>query len=179
MYKNNLQIEIIFKKHYKDLCLIAYNYLQDVSDAEDIVQEVFISILRNKKIGNIANVKSYLWQCVKNACINKLKREKKLYCLNEAYTLDYNYISKEEEMICLENQLYLYQQIDLLPKQCKKIFLKCAINGDGYKQVSEDLEISVNAVKNQIKRAYKFLRESLTDYYIFIGAVQLSIFLLY
>ncbi len=94
-----------------------------------------------------------MWQSVKNACINKLKREKKLYRLKEVYFVNYNSTSKEDEMIRLEKQLYLHKQIDLLPKQCKRVFLKCTINGDSYKQASEDLKISVQAVKNQKKRA--------------------------
>ncbi len=167
MYKNSLEIESIFKQYYKDLSHIAFNYLQDVSDAEDIVQEVFVSLLNSKKISSIDNIKPYLWQSVKNACINKLKREKKLYRLKEAYFVNYKEFSKEDEMIRLEKQLYLHKQIDLLPKQCKKVFLRCTMNGDSYKQASEDLEISVNAVRNQIKRAYKILRKSLNNHYFF------------
>ncbi len=167
MQKHNLDIEDLFKQHYKDLCHIAFNYLQNVRDAEDIVQEKFIALLHNKKLDNITNIKSYLWQSVKNACINKLEREKKLYRLEESFFTNYKSISQEEEMIRLEKQLYLHKQIDLLPKQCKKVFLLCVIEGISYKEVSKHLEVSVNAVKNQMKKAYKILRKSLNNHYVF------------
>ncbi|MDO5981396.1 RNA polymerase sigma factor [Flavivirga spongiicola] len=176
MQENNLDIEDIFKQHYKDLCHIAFNYLQNVKDAEDVVQEKFIALLHNKKLNEITNIKSYLWQSIKNACINKLEREKKLYRLEESYFTNYKSVSKEEEMIRLEQQLYLHKQIDLLPKQCKKVFLKCIIDGESYKETSKDLEISVNAVKNQMKRAYKILRKSLNNHYVFSLFIKKYIF---
>ena len=43
-------IEIVFRNHYKDFLNYAYTFTSDVHDAEEIVQEAFLSVweLRDK-----------------------------------------------------------------------------------------------------------------------------------
>lgn len=41
------EIEKMFLKHYKDWCLLSYRYMENMPEAEDIVQDVFVNIQNN------------------------------------------------------------------------------------------------------------------------------------
>lgn len=72
----------IYQTYHSLLFSIAYRMLGSVTDAEDVVQELFVS-LQNSNLNEITNMKAYLSKITTNHCINLLKssRRKKKYTL--------------------------------------------------------------------------------------------------
>ena len=66
-------------------------------------------------------------------------------------------LTVKEEII---RQLYCY--IEELPAEQRRIILM-RIEGHTWEEIAERLEISINTVKTQKTRSYKFLRERLGD----------------
>ena len=65
----------LFTTFYPSLCLFANRLLNNFDEAEDIVQNVFITLLHKKvKVNQITSLKAYLYSSVHNACINHIKR---------------------------------------------------------------------------------------------------------
>ncbi|OCW92395.1 hypothetical protein A9168_16250 [Macellibacteroides sp. HH-ZS] len=79
----------------------------------------------------------------------------KLFALE---SFDHNFSSEEQIEILLRNA------IDKLPERCRLIFIKSRIEGKKYKEIAEELNLSVNTVEGQISIALKKLREELKDY---------------
>ncbi len=74
-----------------------------------------------------------------------------------------------EEIVIEENVHHrLYKAIEKLPEQGRKIFELSVLNGWKEKEITEDLNISLNTVKTHKKRALKSLREQLGKYYVFL-----------
>ena len=71
---------------------------------------------------------------------------------------DYSYQSEEEL------QEIIRRALDTLPERCREIFIKSRIEGLKYKEISDELGISVNTVENQMVTALKKLRVALKDY---------------
>src|SRR5690554_2812186 len=71
------EIEIVFRKHYREFCLLSYSYVSHMDQAQDIVQEVFLKILTRKNASEILNLKAYIWNSVKNTSLKSLERSKK------------------------------------------------------------------------------------------------------
>lgn len=160
------RVESIFIENYKDLCVCAFYYLKDIHEAEDVVQDVFVKIIEQNKLKDIGNLKSYLRIAVRNASL-KRNQKRKLEQGLPSHDLLYSESNTEvTETIALNNKIELYKQIDLLPKQCKKIFLLCVLDGLKYKEAAEVLGVSVNTVKTQMKKAFKTLRHSLKRIYL-------------
>jgi len=62
--------------HYNSLANYAYSFLKSRQDAEDIVQEVFIKLWKNKpEVMHSNQVKFYLLTATKNACISFLRKQ--------------------------------------------------------------------------------------------------------
>ena len=72
---------------------------------------------------------------------------------------DFFDFSSEEDIETL-----LRNAIDKLPERCRLIFIKSRIEGKKYKEIAEELNLSVNTVEGQISIALKKLREELKDY---------------
>lgn len=54
--------------------------------------------------------------------------------------------------------------IDKLPERCREIFLKSRIEGMKYREIADELDISMNTVENQMSIALRKLRIELKDY---------------
>lgn len=149
----------------------AKNYVPANEDAENIVQDVFLTLWERKEEIEISfTLTTYLFTLVKNRCLNFLRHKLieeeynsqmkeelgfKLYAL-EAF--DYSYQSEEEL------QEIIRRALDTLPERCREVFIKSRIEGLKYKEISDELGISVNTVENQMVTALKKLRVALKDY---------------
>jgi RNA polymerase sigma-70 factor (ECF subfamily) len=67
----------------------------------------------------------------------------------------------EESENELDNFSRLYGALEKLPEQRRRILELAIFESCTYAQIAEKLQISVNTVKTQIGRAYRFLKEEL------------------
>lgn len=153
--------------HYQGLCRFAVKYVEDFDQAEDIVQNVFVKILNNWEEQRFHTSKhSYLFQAVKNACFNHNKHLK----IKASY-LDHNQRERslsekniEERDQAQELTSILMKEIDALPEQCGKIFKMSKLEGLKYKEIADQLNLSVKTIENQMGKALKVLRLKMKEY---------------
>ena len=138
---------------------------------ENIVQDVFLVLWEKKdELELSCTLTTYLFTLVKNRCLNFLRHKLieeeynaqmkeelgfKLYALE---SMEYSYHSEKEL------QEIIQRALDTLPERCREVFIKSRIEGLKYKEISEELGISVNTVENHIVTALKKLRVELKDY---------------
>ncbi len=152
----------LFNLYYKPLCSFAKKYVLDLAVAEDIVQELFVKFWEQRQEVQVeTSVKSYFFQSVRNECLNYLKHQgvKEKYKMHvESVSTDNFFHDKlEEEEI---NQL-VYQTIQSLPPRCKQIFELSRFDGKTFEEISLELSISKNTIKNQLVSALKHIRQVL------------------
>lgn len=163
--------EKLYKLYYPKMFAFAKNYVPANEDAENIVQDVFLILWERKEEIEISfTLTTYLFTLVKNRCLNFLRHKLieeeynsqmkeelgfKLYALE---TFNYSYQSEEEL------QEVIQRALDTLPERCREVFIKSRIEGLKYKEISDELGISVNTVENQMVTALKKLRVALKDY---------------
>lgn len=75
--RDNRGYRYLCEQYYIGLKAVANYYTQDDSAAEDLVQEVFISMLEGKKaFATLNDVKYFLYAALKNRCLNYLRGQK-------------------------------------------------------------------------------------------------------
>lgn len=158
--------KIIFEAYYKRLCAFALNYVDSSYVAEDLVTQVLLKLWQKRqKLDKIKNLKSYLYTMVKNAAIDFNKKEKKVVRLDvekhDIIPLKSQFIIEEE------THAILFQALERLPEKCRKVFEMSCIDGVKYKDIAEELQISINTVKSQRARAVDLLKTQLKDYPFF------------
>jgi RNA polymerase sigma-70 factor (ECF subfamily) len=141
----------------------AFKMVKDEAVSEDLVQEVILKYLKKEESISIkVKLSTYLHRAVTNQAIDYLRKEKKIVRLSiEDQQLH------EEETIKTEEQEYLERRVKLalaeLPEKCKEVFIMAKIQDMKYKEIAEELGVSIKTVENQMGKAFKMLREKLKD----------------
>ena len=157
-------LQHIFDKYAKNLCLYALNYLETEADAEDIVQDVFIRCWEKRDIllSDEKVIKTYLFNSVRNACLDKIEK-------NDVMRYHIEIINQEiidEETITFDEKLLLEirEELAQMPDQTQKIITRVFMQDMKYQEVADDLHISINTVKTLLRNGIKHLRSHFSQH---------------
>jgi RNA polymerase sigma-70 factor (ECF subfamily) len=148
------QIDNLFKQYYRPLCLYALHYLGSIEESEDAVQESFSALWQNPN--PVSNYKSYLYQSVRNRCIDRLRSLGKVEIVPVD---DVSGITDEEAQQRSEREALLWTAVDSLPPKRREMLLLSKRDGLKYSEIALRMGISENTVRNQISRALETLRK--------------------
>lgn len=151
----------LFEKYHAAMFRFSETYVFAPEVAEDIVQEVFIKLWESPNIKIEKSLKSYLFLMVRNRCIDHLRNrqieDKKKKKLLEAQILsDSTNIEFDER-----TSEIIKRTINELPDQCRLVYQMSIYESKKYAEIAQEMDISVSAVKVQMFRARKYLRENL------------------
>lgn len=150
--------------YYKKLCVYAKNLCRDVYLAEDIVQNVFENLWKQRKgLKEIYAVKSYLYKSVYNEFIDQYRKKSSLLVLEKEYIDTLNTILEEDTSEFTKLIALVEQEIEELPPKCKKIFIMGKQEGLTYIEIAEHLNISFRTVENQMSKAFTIIRKKVGD----------------
>ena len=152
--------EQVFRMFYMPLCDYAVMILGDQAEAEDVVQDLFTYLWKSRQEIRVQeSVKSYLFTSVRFRALNVLKHkmiERKhgaslMAFIEDLQNSDYS----EEEMQRVEQ---IKEILQTLPAQCRTVFTMSCLDGKKYKEIADELGISVNTVKSHVMKAYRNIR---------------------
>jgi len=148
----------MFDLYYRPLTVFAMNYVNDINTARDIVQNVFVRLWEVRDSLSInRSVRAYLYQSVKNACINYSRSSYRLTEIHGDIPLQVLEDDVLERMIATETLESVYKAIETLPGRCREIFTLSRIKQLKHAEIAEKLNISPKTVENQISIALKKL----------------------
>ena len=166
-FDNEQAFERLFRDQYAVLCGYARKYVDDLDQAEEIVQDMFFNLWQRRQQMDInISVEAYLFRSVRNACLNYLKHLK----VREEHRLATNAEIRQKEqevhdsVIALELQERIEEVVESLPPERKRIFKMSRYEELKYKEIAEKLNLSVKTVEAQMSKALKHLRLHLSDY---------------
>lgn len=156
--------EQIFRTYYPALCLFALKFLKDKEEAEEVVQDLFCKLWeKRKELAITTSLKSYLYGAIRINSIRKLQSES----LHHSHHEEILRLSSSKEFVDdlerNELQSRIHQCIANLPEQRRKVFELSRFQDKKYKEIAEEMAISVKTVENHMGKALKFLREHLSD----------------
>lgn len=168
--------ETLFKSHYKALHAYANVMLKDSDVAEEIIQSMFLKLWEKRDLIQVqTSVKAYLYKCVYNDSLNYIRNQKTKTKYEDFTVLTMNQhhepASFQAELSELQRNLGL--ALNDLPEQCRTIFQLSRFEELKYKEIAEELGLSVKTVENQIGKALKILRLKLADFLVLIFALML------
>jgi RNA polymerase sigma-70 factor (ECF subfamily) len=158
-----------FEEYYTDLCNLINFYIHNSAVAEEIAQDIYVQFWEKKENIEIAvSVKSYLLKASKNKSLNYLRNEKNKLNIHEklAEIAENSYDELPEEGLDVNWLHNLIQRgIDSLSPKCREVFILAKEQNLSYKEIADQLGISVKTVENQMGKALKKLREYLRPFY--------------
>lgn len=168
------QLYELFKERVYNTCL---SYLQQVNDAEEATQDVFIEIHKYAADfkGN-SSVSTWIYRIAVNKCLDRIRyanRQKRFTFLSSLFhretgELTHDPASFEHPGIVLENKekaKYLFAALKQLPENQKTAFILKQIEGLSQKDIAVIMDLGEKAVESLLQRAKVNLRKILSDFY--------------
>lgn len=160
--------DALFSAWYGKLQAYAFSVLQNETQAEEVVQTVFCRIWEKRALWQVhTSMKAYLYGSVYHQCMDGLRRAKQVqkyqrHVLQSGLEGQGTPASGKAELKELEARLnYALSQ---LPDKCRAIFQLSRFGGLKYREIAEQLGLSVKTVEAQVSKALKHLRDQLTDF---------------
>jgi len=149
----------IFYAFYKRLCVYSVQFTESLQQSEDIVQELFINIWERKLYLSITNLRVYLFTAVRNRSAAAARRNVRSVSFDEIgeHDEDVEYSDFTDEELLLKRHRLQVSLAKLPPKEYE-VLTAIILNSKHYKEVADEMGISVNTVKTHLSRALKTLR---------------------
>ncbi|MEL7586419.1 MAG: RNA polymerase sigma-70 factor [Prolixibacteraceae bacterium] len=155
--------DLLFQLYGQKLYGFALKYLKSESEAEEMVQEVFVRLWENRRLlKSDYSFKSYLFTIAlnqirkffnKRAATLRFVEQLQTETLSDNHTvdsIDYGSVLKRIDEI-----------VDTFPERKKQIFLKSRKEGKSSKEIAAELDISAGTVDNQVSDALRIIRKGL------------------
>lgn len=153
----------IFQRYYEPLYFFARHFVDDAEECRDLVMAVFEDLwLHMDKVENGA-AKAWLFINLRNKCLDhqrKLKRQRQYTAA--AILLDNTWIEDTDPVEQQERERIIQQRLHALPDNTRRIFEACYVDGKKYKEVAQELGISISTVKKHIVKALKIVKNGKT-----------------
>lgn len=163
---SSVMFEQVFKTHFKNLHGYACSILRDEVMAEEMVQNVFYKLWEKKENIHVQqSIAAYLYRAVHNECLNYIKhtKVKAVYQAHVSYTENERGDTSDPAALNeLRNKIDI--ALNELPEQCRTVFQLSRFEDMKYREIADELGISVKTVENQMGKALRVLRTKLADY---------------
>jgi RNA polymerase sigma-70 factor (family 1) len=152
----------LYDFYYQDIYGYSISLLKSKELAEENVQDVFLKIWLHRENLNLEqSFKSYLFTIARNQAFNLLNKAANDVLLKEEvfYTSEKSYAQGDYSIREEDCKKLKKQAINQLPPKRKRIFKMSRKEGKTYEEISQELGISVNTVKNQMSKALDSMRD--------------------
>ena len=165
LYDDEEAYRILFYDFFSPLCAFAYRFLEDKEACEDVVQEIFFLLWKNRKNLDIhVSTRNYLLTCVRNACLDLLRRkESEKKWMEDTMREDFDK-TNDDLYSTMELEHLLNDALDKLPEKMSSTFRMNRFEGKTYAEIAEEKQISVKTVEAYMTKTLKFLKVELKDY---------------
>ena len=141
---------------------MAYRYVKDSMDAEDIVVTAFTKIFNKiDQFKGEGSFEGWIRRIVVNEALAFLRKNKPLYLTTDLERVDHepNYAQLSDHLEAAD----LVSMIQELPTGYRIVFNLYAIDGYSHKEIAEQLGINENTSKSQLSRARLYLQKILAE----------------
>lgn len=156
-----------FLQYYAELCDFAQHFLRDPSEAEDLVQDVFVRAWeRGINWEDSKRARLYLYRSIRNAALNHLAHQKmKRRRLQQFHQHTDSWSPSPEQVVhAAELTEAIEQALAKLPETRRTIFLLSRYHGLSYREIAQVMGISIKTVETQMGRVLRFLTQYLQPF---------------
>jgi RNA polymerase sigma-70 factor, ECF subfamily len=160
--------EVLFNSYHKKVYNFIRTFIPDVYEAENILQDVFVSIWETRQRINVETpFDKLIYRIARNKSLNNIRKSvnKKIYINTVIRNLPYLENTTDKKLDFTELEFLFQKYVDKLPDRRREIFLCSLKEGLTYQQIALKLNISENTVDTQIRKALQYIRENITRQY--------------
>jgi RNA polymerase sigma-70 factor (ECF subfamily) len=171
--------EELVTRHRRGLFNFLLRSVQNRSRAEELLQEVFLRVVRSKdRYEKTAKLTTWLYTIARNLCVDESRRAKfrRTVSLDAPRrgaeddspamvdTVPADQVATDEAAAAPQIRQRLAKAIDVLPEDQREVFLMRQISGLSFKEIGEIVGAPENTVKSRMRYALEKLRQELADF---------------
>ncbi|AXY73848.1 RNA polymerase sigma-70 factor [Paraflavitalea soli] len=160
----------IFHRYWDKLLAIGFNHARNKEVAEEIVQDVLLSLWNRRHSMEIDRPAAFLATAVKFAVFKTLARENRRRDLLQEHTVDTGNSAGSFDEGVIEAKFlkeYLNELVAGLPEQCRLVFVYSRDHQLSTKEIAATLQLSPKTVESHLTKALKTLRFLLGNHRFF------------
>ncbi len=167
---DNYAFDLLVKRYKDPLLNFVYRFVGEREEAEDIVQETFLRLFKNKHYyREIAKFSTWIYTIAGNLAKTELRRRKrrKLLSISHFMSTDKDYdipdedSNPERDTNTVITDKIIQQAIDKLSPKFKQVILLRDVQGFSYEEIAQIVGIPLGTVKSRVNRARLKLQEDL------------------
>ncbi|MDQ1316991.1 MAG: hypothetical protein QG588_640 [Candidatus Poribacteria bacterium] len=143
---------------------LAFHYMKNFADAQDIAQEVFLEAYRKlETLKHPDKFASWLNGITKNLCKMSLRRKREELSIDDISDNEVNEKLSLSQDICDQSELHdqVMESISLLPEPNRVVLTLHYIDGLSYEEIGDFLDVPLGTVKSRLHRAKRILKKEL------------------
>lgn len=160
--------EQVVRQHHKQVFRTAMGFVHSRQDAEDITQDVFLSVYKNReRFRGESEVATWLYRITVNTSLNYLEKKKRRRFFTFGQDREFTGLADttdnpQQIMEHSESDAIIRQAIDSLPDKQKTAFILSRYDDLSQKQVAQIMQTTEGAVEQLLQRANANLRKKLS-----------------
>jgi RNA polymerase sigma-70 factor (family 1) len=162
----------VFKCYYRELRYFIEKIINNREEAEDITVQLFTKLFKmHGQFDTSENIKAFLFITARNTCLNYLSSEQR----NKKRLKKFTDLQSTHSPVIPDNELLhqemieayvlnsVYEEVERLPNECRRIFKMLYIEGLKPSEIAKELNLTPETIRSQKRRALQLLRIRLSD----------------
>lgn len=171
------ELEHIYFQYNKRVYNTVLSYVQNIEDAEEITQDVFLEVYRSSEnFKGDSTLSTWMYRIAINKCLDFIKyknRKKRFAFISQLFDAQSGDLLHDKadffhpgvRMEKKEKSTILFKAIYNLPQNQKTAFILSQLEGLSYAEISEVMQNSIASVESLLFRAKQNLRKQLGKWY--------------
>jgi RNA polymerase sigma factor (sigma-70 family) len=153
-------LSMLFERYHRRLFAFCYRMTDDPATGQDVVQEVFVRVLKYRKTyRDSGSFESWLFQIARNVCSDFLKKRSAIHSVDElsnAAMIDPGHESRFQQS---EEIAILRLALRQLPPEKRELIILARYRGMTYEQLAKVMDADTGTIRVRLHRAIKQLEE--------------------
>ncbi|WP_312338076.1 RNA polymerase sigma-70 factor [Sphingobacterium sp.] len=162
--------DCLYHRYWNKLLDAAYSKLGDADEAQELVQQLFVDLYRNRESVQVrTTLEGYLLAALKYKVIDryrKIMRQTEKMDTWQSFTSQ-DVPSPDALLEIKETNEKLIRIINTLPEKCKEVFHLSRFEHQSHQEIAQQLNISESTVKKHIHKALFILRKEMKTDFLF------------
>ena len=158
--------EKIIKDHQAMVYRVCLRFMKNVEDAEDLTQEVFITVYKNlHKFNFKSSLATWMYKICVNTCLSRLKAADKFKTeLYEEQDFRESGLDPSLQVVYTEEKDYLLSELEKLDKKSGIIVKMRLLYDKSFVEIGKMLNIPSSSARTNFGRSKVYLRKSIEDF---------------
>ena len=159
----------LYNRYFRLLFNYAFSKVNDQFVAQEIIQELFVTLWHQRHRNTIQSCRSYLFASTKNLIISHYRKEfTRQYHYNQWEIQTNDSTALTDQQILTADLQHRYEQgLHLLPQKCKEVFV-LSRQGHSNREIALQLTISEKTVEQHVTKALRLLKNYLKEHFAYV-----------